>query len=64
MGADAMTNLQVLLLIAAFLALTIGSFIFYITTWDARKAQVLTPVIVLTDLVPSHAPTSPTGDTL
>ncbi|WP_199910663.1 hypothetical protein [Loktanella sp. Alg231-35] len=34
-----MTNLQVLLLIAAFLTLTVGSFIYYIATWDADKEQ-------------------------
>ena len=30
-----MTHRQVLLLIAAFVALTLGSFIWYIATWDA-----------------------------
>ncbi len=40
-----MTNLQVLMLIAAFLTLTIGSFIWYIATWDstARTGQVNRP---------------------
>ncbi len=40
-----MTNLQVLLLIAAFLTLTIGSFIWYIATWDstARTSKVNGP---------------------
>ena len=32
-----MTNRQVLLLIAAFVALTLGSFIWYIATWDADE---------------------------
>ncbi|WP_439156556.1 hypothetical protein [Yoonia sp.] len=30
-----MTNRQVLLLIAAFVTLTLGSFIWFIVTWDA-----------------------------
>ena len=30
-----MSNRRVLLLIAAFVALTLGSFIWYIATWDA-----------------------------
>ncbi len=40
-----MTNLQVLLLIAAFLTLTIGSFVWYIATWDstARTSKVNDP---------------------
>ena len=32
-----MTKTQILLLIAAFLTLTLGSFVWYIVTWDARK---------------------------
>ena len=32
-----MSNRQVLLMIAAFLVLTLGSFIWYIATWDAEK---------------------------
>ena len=38
-----MTNMQVLLLIAAFLILTVGSFIWYVATWDSREAA-LSPV--------------------
>lgn len=34
-----MTNLHVLLLIAAFLTLTIGSFIWFIATWDAAAEE-------------------------
>ena len=34
-----MTNAQVLLLIAAFVTLTLGSFIWFIATWDADKEQ-------------------------
>lgn len=36
-----MTNQQVLLLIAAFLILTIGSFVWYIATWDAKSEPQL-----------------------
>jgi hypothetical protein len=32
-----MSNRQVLLLIAAFVALTFGSFVWYIVTWDAEE---------------------------
>ena len=43
-----MTNLQVLLLIAAFLTLTIGSFIYYIATWDAQEptSSIILPKIL------------------
>ena len=34
-----MTNRQVLLLIAAFITLTLGSFIWFIATWDADNEQ-------------------------
>ena len=34
-----MTNRKVLLLIAAFVTLTLGSFIWFIATWDANKEQ-------------------------
>ena len=34
-----MTNRQVLMLIAAFITLTLGSFIWFIATWDADKEQ-------------------------
>ncbi|EET48527.1 hypothetical protein [Thalassobium sp. R2A62] len=37
-----MTNLQVLLLIGAFITLTLGSFIWYIATWDAEAEQPIT----------------------
>ena len=32
-----MTNLQVLMLIATFLAFTFGSFVWYVATWDQRE---------------------------
>ncbi len=39
-----MSNRQVLLLIAAFVALTLGSFIWYIATWDAeQRTNLITP---------------------
>ena len=34
-----MTNRQVLMLIAAFVTLVLGSFIWFIATWDAEKEQ-------------------------
>ncbi|MEL6840209.1 MAG: hypothetical protein AAFP85_13020 [Pseudomonadota bacterium] len=34
-----MTNRHVLLIIAAFVTLTLGSFIWFIATWDAEKEQ-------------------------
>ena len=34
-----MSNLQILLLIGAFLTLTLTSFIWFVATWDAEKEQ-------------------------
>ncbi len=51
-----MTNFQVLLLIAAFLMLTIGSFVWYIATWDSRKAGTDTSVIILPNKRAPEAP--------
>ncbi|MCG3266977.1 hypothetical protein [Yoonia sp. I 8.24] len=34
-----MSNLKVLILIAAFVTLTTSSFIWFIATWDATKEQ-------------------------
>ena len=54
-----MTNRQVLLLIAAFVALTFGSFIWYIATWDAeeRVGQAgPTPSVALLEILPPEAP--------
>ncbi len=34
-----MSIFQILLLIGAFLTLTVGSFIYYVATWDADKEQ-------------------------
>ncbi len=42
-----MTNKQVLLMIAAFVTITLGSFIWYIATWDADAR---------TELIPTNAP--------
>ncbi|MFO8125704.1 hypothetical protein [Yoonia sp.] len=48
-----MTNRQVLLLIATFVALTLGSFIWFIATWDNRQANVQThPFILAETLLP------------
>ena len=56
-----MTNLQVLLLIAGFLTLTVGSFIWYIATWDASKTDSLSrlhaaPALALVKILPPEAP--------
>lgn len=51
-----MTNRQVLLLIAAFLMLTVGSFVWYIATWDARKVNRDATPIILPNKLPSEAP--------
>ena len=40
-----MSNLQVLLLIAAFLTLTVGSFIYYIATWDASEREPVSIIL-------------------
>ena len=40
-----MSNRQVLLLIAAFVAITLGSFIWYIATWDPdERTQLDAPI--------------------
>jgi hypothetical protein len=39
MEGGQMTNRQVLALIGAFVTLTLGSFIWFIATWDAEKEQ-------------------------
>ncbi len=44
-----MTNRQVLMLIAAFLVLTLGSFIWYIATWDSRQADAQMPYFILAE---------------
>ena len=55
-----MTNRQVLLLIAAFVALSLGSFIWYIATWDgdARVGQTQDsiPSFILANKLPPDAP--------
>jgi hypothetical protein len=63
-----MTNRQVLLLIAAFVALTLGSFIWYIATWDAEARTSLipneVPLFILAQKLPPEAPALTTGTTL
>ena len=51
-----MTPRKTLLLIAAFVALTLGSFIWYIATWDARKDDAQTSLIILPKKLPPGAP--------
>ena len=57
-----MSTPQILLLIGAFLTLTVGSFIYYVATWDAEKEQ---PVSLITPgLTPALAQVSTaTGNT-
>jgi len=50
-----MTNIQVLALIAAFLFITVGSFIYFIATWDADKEQPVSSII-LPKISPPEAP--------
>ena len=60
-----MTNRQVLLIIAAFVTLTLGSFIWYIATWDsaARTDAAQTPPLTLAlfEILPPEAPTLTKG---
>jgi len=56
-----MTNLQVLLLIGAFIVLTFGSFIWFIATWNADAEESLsmratTPALALSQILPPEAP--------
>lgn len=60
-----MTNRQVLLLIGAFVALTLGSFIWYIATWDANQRTEMhmdnTQHLALFAILPPEAPTPAKG---
>ncbi|WP_342078443.1 hypothetical protein [Yoonia sp. SS1-5] len=51
-----MSNAQVLLLIAAFVTLTLGSFIWFIVTWDADNeksiSQAASPATQFTIISP------------
>ncbi len=56
-----MTNLQVLLLIGAFIVLTFGSFIWYIATWNADAEESLSlrasfPALAFSQILPPEAP--------
>lgn len=59
-----MSKIQIIALIIAFLTLTIGSFVWFIATWDASKEQPIglsTPpqlqfVIILPKVLPPEAP--------
>ena len=57
-----MTPRKTLLLIAAFIVLTLGSFIWSIATWDAneRVGQTRpTPTLALLKILPPEAPAFP-----
>jgi len=49
-----MSNAKVLMLIAAFLCITVGSFIYFIATWDADAEQPVS--IILPQISPPEAP--------
>jgi len=59
-----MTNRQVLFIIAAFLTVTVGSFIWYVTTWDNRQASAPAPIFILAQKLPPEAPALATGTAL
>jgi len=59
-----MTNRRILLIIAAFLTLTIGSFIWYVATWDKRQVSTQAPVFILVQKLPPEAPALSTGTAL
>ena len=48
-----MTPIRTLLLIMAFLVLTVGSFVWYVATWDAAAEEPLT--FTFPQLLPSEA---------
>lgn len=49
-----MSTSRILMLIAAFLFLTVGSFIYFVATWDAEKEQPVS--IILPKISPPEAP--------
>jgi hypothetical protein len=63
-----MTNRQVLMMILAFVVLTLGSFIWYIATWDAEKRSDMLHAAPLTlallEILPPEAPLPAKGMTL
>ncbi|MGJ8621335.1 MAG: hypothetical protein ACSHW1_01065 [Yoonia sp.] len=59
-----MSNRQVLLIIVAFLTLTIGSFVWFIATWDNREAGTPAPSFILAQKLPPEAPALTTGTNL
>jgi len=59
-----MTNRQILLVIAAFLTITLGSFVWYVATWDGRQGSVQVPSFILAQKLPPEAPALSTGTAL
>lgn len=59
-----MSNQKVLLLISGFLALTLGSFIWYVATWESRKGGGETTFFILPNNLPPEAPALATGTML
>ncbi len=55
-----MSNLQVLLLIGAFLTLTIGSFVYYVATWDKAAKEPVT--VILPKILAPQASDANKGD--
>ena len=59
-----MTPRKTLLLILAFVVLTLGSFIWYIATWDSRKGGAQTSLIILPEILLPEAPAHQQGATV
>ena len=63
-----MTNRQVLMIILAFVTLTLGSFIWYIATWDADARtglmQTDAPLSILAEKLLPEAPALAKGTLL
>ncbi len=63
-----MTNRQVLMIIAAFVIVTLGSFIWYIATWDADARTSANhpdaPIFILAQKLPPEAPALSKGTLL
>jgi len=59
-----MKTKHILLVIAAFLTVTVGSFIWYVATWDNRQASAPAPIFILAQKLPPEAPALATGTAL
>jgi|TARA_B110000090_G_scaffold155404_1_gene170756 hypothetical protein len=69
MEGGKMTNLQVLMLIGAFITLTFGSFLWFIITWDAKAEESISslqtkPALAFSPILPPEVPHAYTRVTL